>query len=118
MGTHPSAEFFEEVEGGAGYLVRSMALIDTPTTPHFTQSYSLSRRRHMAATTAPGIEELTLTLNQEIHVRAPIETTFAALLDEVGPYNETHDGKPLAMKIEARPGGRWVRAEAAKTGKR
>jgi len=63
----------------------------------------------MSATATPSNEELTLTLSQEIHVCAPLETTFAALLDEVGPYNETHDGKPLAMKLEARPGGRWYR---------
>ncbi len=63
----------------------------------------------MTAAAAPAMEDLTLTLSQEIHVRAPLETTFAALLEEMGPYNETHDGKPLAMKLEARPGGRWYR---------
>ena len=59
--------------------------------------------------TAQTIENLTLNLNQEIQVRAPLEVTFAALLEQIGPQNETHDGKPLPMKIEPWPGGRWYR---------
>jgi hypothetical protein len=59
--------------------------------------------------TAPRIENLTLNLNQEIKVRAPLEVTFAALLEQIGPQNETHDGKPMPMKIEPWPGGRWYR---------
>src|ERR1700734_2224380 len=59
--------------------------------------------------TAPTIENLTLNLNQETHVRATLEVTFAALLEQIGPRNETHDGKPLAMKIQPWPGGRWDR---------
>jgi len=58
---------------------------------------------------AQSIEKLTLNLTQEIHVRASLDATFAALLEQMGPHNETHDGKPLPMKIEARPGGRWYR---------
>src|SRR5260370_19702000 len=56
-----------------------------------------------------SIDNLTLNLTQEIHVRASLDATFAALLEEIGQRNETHDGKPLPMKIEARPGGRWYR---------
>src|SRR6202171_872573 len=59
--------------------------------------------------TALTIENLTLTLNQEIHVRATLDVTFAALLAQIGPRNETHDGKPMPMKIEPCPGGRWYR---------
>jgi hypothetical protein len=55
------------------------------------------------------IEDLTLNIKQEIHVRAALDATFAALLEQMGPYNETHDGKPLPMKIEPWPGGRWYR---------
>lgn len=58
--------------------------------------------------TIPGIENLTITINQEIHVRASIEKTFAALLEQIGPENETPNGK-MPMKIEAWPGGRWFR---------
>jgi hypothetical protein len=59
--------------------------------------------------TAPTIENLTLNITQEIHVRAPLDTTFTTLLEELGPHNETPDGKSLSMKIEAWPGGRWYR---------
>lgn len=60
-----------------------------------------------AATAA--IENLTLNVTQEIHVRAPLDLTFAALLEQLGPESDTPDGKPLPMKIEPWPGGRWYR---------
>lgn len=56
-----------------------------------------------------SIEDMTLNVTQEIHVKAPIEITFAALLDQLGPFNETPDGTPLPLKLEAWPGGRWFR---------
>jgi hypothetical protein len=59
--------------------------------------------------TENSLENLTLTINQEIHVKAPLDVTFSALLEQLGPGNETMDGKPLNMKIEAWPGGRWYR---------
>lgn len=55
------------------------------------------------------IEDLTLNVTQEIHVRAPLGVTFAALLEQLGPQNDTPDGKPMPMKIEPWPGGRWFR---------
>lgn len=58
---------------------------------------------------ASGIENLTLNLTQEIHVRAPLDVTFAALLEQIGQENDTPDGKPMPMKLEAWPGGRWYR---------
>jgi len=57
----------------------------------------------------PSLENLTLTINQEIHVKAPLELTFTALLEQLGPGNETPNGKSLSMKIEPWPGGRWYR---------
>ncbi len=59
--------------------------------------------------TAPGIENMTLDIKQEIHVNAPLETTFAALLDQMGPRNARGEGQPMPMKLEAWPGGRWYR---------
>jgi uncharacterized protein YndB with AHSA1/START domain len=59
--------------------------------------------------TEQTLENLTLTINQEIHVKAPLDVTFAALLEQLGPGNQTPDGKSLNMKIEAWPGGRWYR---------
>ena len=58
--------------------------------------------------TIPGIESLTLTITQEIHVKASLQTTFEALLEQIGPENESEQGK-MPMKIEPWPGGRWFR---------
>src|SRR5258708_4184218 len=58
--------------------------------------------------TIPGIETLTLTIMQEIHVQASLQTTFEALLEQIGPENESEQGK-MPMKIEPWPGGRWFR---------
>ena len=63
----------------------------------------------MNVATLPGIEDLTLNIQQEIRVRASLEATFAALLEQLGPANEHPDGTPMPMKLEARPGGRWFR---------
>lgn len=59
--------------------------------------------------TAPGLENMTLDIKQEIHVRATLEQTFAALLEQMGPRNEKGGGEPMPMKIEPWPGGRWYR---------
>jgi len=56
-----------------------------------------------------SIEDLTLSITQEIHVRASLEVTFAALLEQLGPHNDTPEGTPMPMKIEPWPGGRWYR---------
>ena len=66
--------------------------------------------------TEQTLENLTLTINQEIHVQAPLHVPFAALLEQLGPGNETPDGKPLNMKIEPWPGGRWYRDLGENTG--
>ncbi|HTC91507.1 MAG TPA: SRPBCC domain-containing protein [Bryobacteraceae bacterium] len=59
--------------------------------------------------TAQAMDHLTLNVTQEIHVSASLDTTFDALLEEIGPHNTSGDGKPMPMKIEAWPGGRWYR---------
>jgi len=58
--------------------------------------------------TIPGIESLTLTVTQEIHVKASLDTTFEALLEQIGPENESLERK-MPMTLEAWPGGRWFR---------
>jgi uncharacterized protein YndB with AHSA1/START domain len=55
------------------------------------------------------IEDLTLSVTQEIRVKASLEATFAALLEQLGPELTQLDGTPMPMKLEARPGGRWYR---------
>jgi hypothetical protein len=62
------------------------------------------------------IEELTLHITQQIHVRASLEVTFAALLEQLGPRNETHEGTPMPMKLEPWPGGRWYRDLGSENG--
>jgi hypothetical protein len=59
--------------------------------------------------TLPEIDALTLKVEQEIRVNAPIDVTFAALLEELGPSSNRPDGTPMNMKIEPVPGGRWYR---------
>jgi hypothetical protein len=59
--------------------------------------------------TAPTIDNLTLTVTDEIHVHASLETTFNSLLAHVGRLNQTPDGKPFPMTLEPWPGGRWFR---------
>ena len=58
---------------------------------------------------AQSIEDLTLVIREEIHVNAPIEATFEALLEQIGPENRGPDNTPLPLKIEPWPGGRWFR---------
>ena len=58
---------------------------------------------------APAIENLTLTIAQDIHVRSSLTSTFAALLEQMGPANERHDGSAMPMTLEPWPGGRWFR---------
>lgn len=63
----------------------------------------------MSSIATTGIENLTLTITQEIHVRASLEVTFETLLEQLGPENDTPEGKRMSMKIEPWPGGRWYR---------
>ena len=58
---------------------------------------------------APALEGLSLDITQEIHVRSSLVATFKALLEEMGPANQGHNGTPMPMTLEARPGGRWFR---------
>jgi len=61
------------------------------------------------SSTATALDNMTLTITQEIQVRAPLDVTFAALLEQLGPGNDKPDGEAMPMKIEPWPGGRWFR---------
>ena len=63
----------------------------------------------MTTLTVPEIESLSLKVNQAIRVKASLEATFAALLEQLGQSNEMPDGTPMPMKLETCPGGRWYR---------
>jgi hypothetical protein len=55
------------------------------------------------------IEDLSLNITEEIRVRASLDAAFAALLDEIGPFNQGYQGVPMPMTLEPWPGGRWFR---------
>jgi hypothetical protein len=61
------------------------------------------------ASTAIGLDHLTLNITQEIHVKARLDVTFAAILEELGPASRNMNGEPMNLKIETWPGGRWYR---------
>jgi uncharacterized protein YndB with AHSA1/START domain len=58
---------------------------------------------------AEAIENLMLRVTQEIRVKASLEKTFAALIEQLGTENEMPDGTRMPLKLEAWPGGRWYR---------
>lgn len=68
------------------------------------------------ALTAPSLDNLTLDVTDQVHVRASLEATFDSILAQMGRLNETPDGKPLPMVLEAWPGGRWYRELGANNG--
>ena len=53
------------------------------------------------SSSALSLEATTIQIAEEIKVRASIAVTFAALLDQLGPYNETQVDKPMPMKLKA-----------------
>ena len=56
-----------------------------------------------------ALENLSLNITEEIHVRASLAATFEALLEEMGPSNQGQAGVPMPMTLEPWPGGRWFR---------
>lgn len=59
--------------------------------------------------TEATLESLTVDITEEMIILAPLEETFSALLEQMGPGNEGPDGAAMPMKLEAFPGGRWYR---------
>jgi hypothetical protein len=68
-----------------------------------------SQKGESMDSTNQALEKLTLIIQQEIQVRASLQITFAALLEQLGPQNEVAEGRPMPMKLEPWPGGRWFR---------
>src|ERR1700722_8844830 len=62
-----------------------------------------------SAIAVPAVENLIVSITQEIHVKASLEVTFAALLEQLGQGFDSPDGKPMPFVLEAFPGGRWFR---------
>ena len=61
------------------------------------------------AVTGSAVDDLTLSITEEIHVNATPEATFDALVEELGRGMTGAESQPMPMKIEAGPGGRWYR---------
>jgi hypothetical protein len=61
------------------------------------------------STTPTSLADMTLDITQETRVKASLEDTFAALLVELGPENRGSGDAPMPMRLEAEPGGRWIR---------
>ena len=55
------------------------------------------------------VTDMSLRISEEIRVQAPLEVTFEALIEELGPSHQVADDRPLPMKLEPWPGGRWFR---------
>jgi uncharacterized protein YndB with AHSA1/START domain len=55
-------------------------------------------------------------VRKEIDIAAPIDITWEAVLDQLGPESQQTDGLGLSMKIEPWPGGRWYRDLGNNTG--
>ena len=53
--------------------------------------------------------DLALHIDKAIDIDAPIETTFEALLEELGEGNQSLGADSMRFKLEAYPGGRWFR---------
>ncbi len=53
--------------------------------------------------------DVSLRITEEIQVKASLEATFDALLEELGPSHQVAEDRPLPMKLETWPGGRWFR---------
>ncbi|HEX4075894.1 MAG TPA: SRPBCC domain-containing protein [Candidatus Acidoferrales bacterium] len=58
---------------------------------------------------ATKVEDLALSINEEIHVKAPLAATFESLIEQLGSSMEMLNGEAVPMKIEPWPGGRWYR---------
>ena len=50
----------------------------------------------------------TFEISKDEQIQAPIGIVFETILEQMGPLNSTPE-KPMPMKLEAWPGGRWFR---------
>jgi len=53
--------------------------------------------------------DLTLDVDQRLHIKEAPEKVFAAVLERFGKKNTRPNGESLELQIEAKPGGRWYR---------
>ena len=60
--------------------------------------------------TATSMQQMihTFEIVKEEQIAAPAGIVFESILEQMGPFNSTPE-KPMPMKLEAWPGGRWFR---------
>lgn len=58
----------------------------------------------------------TLEVVKDERIDAPLDIVWESILEEIGPAGTGGDGKPMPMKIELWPGGRWYRDLGNNTG--
>ena len=63
-----------------------------------------------------GGEISSMKITKEIFIEAPIDISFESVLAQLGPESEMPDGRPFPFKLEAWPGGRWLRDLGNNTG--
>lgn len=51
----------------------------------------------------------TFEIVKDEEIAAPIEIVFETILEQMGPLNSAGPDRPMPMKLEAWPGGRWYR---------
>lgn len=56
-----------------------------------------------------NLEELTLDVEQQVEVKAPIADVFRSTVHRLGKGFARHDGESLQMNLEEWAGGRWYR---------
>jgi len=68
----------------------------------------------MAATIQDQVVQAFEIVKEE-EIAAPVDIVFETILEQMGPLNSTPE-KPMPMKLEAWPGGRWFRELGDNTG--
>ncbi len=58
----------------------------------------------------------TFSIAREDRIQASIDIVFETILEQMSHLNVKPDGEPMAMKLEAWPGGRWYRDLGKDTG--
>ena len=74
--------------------------------------------------TTPAVQTLapddkgirTLEVLKDRLIDAPIDIVWDSILEEMGPASIGGDNKPMPMKVELFPGGRWYRDTGSNTG--
>ena len=69
---------------------------------------------HPLVAEGSGIQ--TLNVIKDVLVEASIDIVWESVLEEMGPEGTAGDNKPMPMKVELWPGGRWYRDLGNNTG--